>query len=456
MDQSGAKATKSGDNVATGVFPSHNLVESEVNIAPNNDQRSSTSDLDLAALSNPLKTYFPELESPTESTPAFEFKGVVQRPSSVAVPRPCLMVPSFVEAVEDLDLLDKFRVLGKKVALEVCHVLQPQVVTPRLSRRWLEPYTPPPRNKQVVRRFRLTVLDGVLAVCRRLRDGYLTDVIAIGEGCWVTAAALSADVRQAAYKERHVGEAERLELETTLTNLQHAILITPVTFPVRSYLPLLREYVPEIVCVVPPPKCNVLVVLPSHDASSSSGLECSRWILGSITETITLTGPAYRTNPVSPLPLYQLHVPSGSTGLVKAGPEKPPTLCAEAWAGSAGISQQLARLGFTVRAYENCPTDIAEHLPEGDISRPENQQELARLIMDRKLFSLHVAVDCRSWGTFQNLNKTTRTRDKPQGDGTSQTEEAGNQGMAIAVWLIVLCVTYGVFFSFEHPRPSRA
>ena len=300
---------------------------------------------DGCSISDPLQKYF---------TPEpIAFIGVVQRPSSVGAPRPCLLIPSFVEEIEELDKFDKFRVVGKTVVLEVCHVLPSTVVTPRLSRRWLEPYSPPPRNKQVICRFRLTVLDGLLAVCRRMRDGYLTDCIALGEGCWVTAAMLSGDLRQAAYRERLVAESERLELESAVEELAHVILVTPLTFPSKSYLPLLREYVPEIVCIIPPSKCSVLVVIPSHDVNSSVGLECSRWILGSVVETIKLPGPAYRTPPSSPLALYQLHAPG--VQVITGGENKPPTLCAEGWAGGAGISRQLARVGFTVRAYESAP-----------------------------------------------------------------------------------------------------
>ena len=34
-------------------------------------------------------------------------------------------------------------------------------------------------------------------------------------------------------------------------------------------------------------------------------------------------------------------------------------------------------------------------------------------------------------------------------------EHVANRGMAVAIWLIFLCVTHGVFFTFEHPKTSR-
>ena len=92
------------------------------------------------------------------------------------------MIPNFVEELEELDKLDGHQVIGKNVSLKVEAVIQPQVLTTTLGRRWLETYTPPPRNKQVQKRFRLTLLDGVLVVCRMLRDAFMTDLIALGEG----------------------------------------------------------------------------------------------------------------------------------------------------------------------------------------------------------------------------------------------------------------------------------
>jgi len=381
--------------------------------------------------------------------------GVVQCPTSESHPLPCVLVPSFVEELSELDKLDGYRVLGKGIELKSEVTMQPQVLTTRMGRRWLEAYTPPPRNKQTCRRFRLTVLDGVLAVVRMLRDSGLANVVGIGEGSVVCMCALSSDLRKSAYKDRHVNEGEQLELEAAISRLEHVVLISPLTFPVKSYMPLLREYVPEIVCVIPPEACSVLVVVPVRDACSSVGNECAGWILGALTETIEFGGPAYRTVPASPLALYQLHLNNNTVGLVHESPTKPPTAVAEAWAGGAGMSQQCIRVGFTARAYECSPDGPKSYLPEGDIEREENQTELAEMISSRKLYNLHVGITCTSWTPFQNANKTTRTMDLPQGDGSLEHERVGNQSMAVALWLVVLCISHGVFFSMEHPKPSR-
>ena len=122
------------------------------------------------------------------------------------------------------------------MVLETTNVVTPPVRTPRQGFKWLETYTPPPHNKQTLRRCRLTLLDGILAVSRRLRDGMMLDCIAIGEGCWVTAAMLSKRLREAAYKERHVATAEQMELEEAIGSLAQVILFAPVLFPNKTYL----------------------------------------------------------------------------------------------------------------------------------------------------------------------------------------------------------------------------
>ena len=52
--------------------------------------------------------------------------------------------------------------------------------------------------------------------------------------------------------------------------------------------------------------------------------------------------------------------------------------------------------------------------------------ELSHKIKNRELYSLHLAPDCKSWILLQNLNKCTRTQDRPEGDGTLEHEVRGN------------------------------
>ena len=47
---------------------------------------------------------------------------------------------------------------------------------------------------------------------------------------------------------------------------------------------MLREYLPEVVCVVTSPAVQVIVAVPERDALSSPVGECAGWIQGAVTE----------------------------------------------------------------------------------------------------------------------------------------------------------------------------
>ena len=92
-------------------------------------------------------------------------------------------------------------------------VLKPQYVCPMGTCRWLEPYSKPPWNKQVCKALRNAVSDGILAVLRLVRDGFLGGIVGYGEGGMVVSALCSAPMRFSAYASRAVGEEEQRDLE---------------------------------------------------------------------------------------------------------------------------------------------------------------------------------------------------------------------------------------------------
>ena len=379
---------------------------------------------------------------------------VVSRAGRQANTLPSILLPNHVEHNASMEALENFSIVGKNIILKVEVVLQPPIVVPTLGRRWLEEYSPPPRNKAVQRKMRFALLDGILAGLRAAITLASVVLIGIGEGALVLMGLLSSEARQAAYKERHVPDPERLSLEEAAAALTHVVIICPHSYPVKSYMPLLREFVPEICCVVPHSETFVLVVAPSRDALHNVSQECSTAILGSVLETVKFKGPAYRTLPDSPLALFQLLKKAENVKLPIETAGRPPREVAETWAGCAILTTELIRVGFVGRAYESRPHD-AVHLPEGDVSRAENQSELENKIVTRQLYQLHNAPDCSSWSIIQNLNKTSRTADCPQGDGKYEHEVRGNSSIAIAMWLIWLCICHGVFFAIEHPLLSR-
>ena len=120
-------------------------------------------------------------------------------------------------------------------------------------------------------------------------------------------------------------------------------------------MPFLREYLPEITCVIPN-DTQALVCIPERDATAPTCKEAAQSILGAVYETVKFSGPAYRTIPKSPLALYQLVSETKATlPLVREAEGQPPVMCVETWAGCAILSQEWIRLGFVGKAHESEP-----------------------------------------------------------------------------------------------------
>ena len=84
---------------------------------------------------------------------------------------------------------------------------------------------------------------------------------------------------------------------------------------------------------------------------------------------------------------------------------KPPVLRVETWAGSAMLSKEWVRLGFTVKAHECLPDGV--YLPDGDLSRPQVQAELHDDITSGRVYHAHVAVTCTTWAIVRALGGRT-------------------------------------------------
>ena len=169
-------------------------------------------------------------------------------------------------------------------------------------------------------------------------------------------AVLSPELRKAAYVERKAAEADRKELEEVGEALEYAVLFAPHGYPLKSYMPLLREYVPEIACIIPRAEVRTLFVIPSRDAVRQQALDCPKTVRGAISEVISFGGPAYRTIPASPCVLHQLTRGFAQKALPAVAPNQLPREVVEAWAGVALLVGKMIRLGFTGRAYECAPT----------------------------------------------------------------------------------------------------
>lgn len=189
-----------------------------------------------------------------------------------------------------------------------------------------------------------------------MKQAAVTAAVGFGEGSIVLIAVLSPELRKAAYVERKAAEAERKGLEEVGEALEYAVLFAPHGYPLKSDMPLLREYVPEIACIIPRGEVRTLFVIPARDAMSQQALACSKTVQGAISEVISFGGPAYRTIPVSPCVVHQLIRGFAQKNRLAVAPNQLPREVAEAWAGVALLVGEMIRLGFTGRAYECAPT----------------------------------------------------------------------------------------------------
>ena len=67
---------------------------------------------------------------------------------------------------------------------------------------------------------------------------------------------------------------------------------------------------------------------------------------------------------------------------------------------------------------------------------------------------MHIAPDVTSWCTNVK-EQSSKSLAAPQGDGSLEHERLSNTKMAIALRIVILCVSHGVFYALEHPRHSR-
>lgn len=146
----------------------------------------------------------------------------------------------------------------------------------------------------------------------------------------------------------------------------HVVLIAPHAHPAKSYPSMLHESVPEIVSIFPENDTSVLAVIPVKDALSVPSRDLVVGVVGVVEDQVKIPKPAYKAPPKSPLVLYQLRprAPNSKPKVIEREGGRP-TTCVEVFAGSAVLTQELVRVGFTGRAYECAPDGPrGAYLPE--------------------------------------------------------------------------------------------
>ena len=68
----------------------------------------------------------------------------------------------------------------------------------------------------------------------------------------------------------------------------------------------------------------------------------------------------------------------------------------------------------------------------------------------------HFGMPCGSFSLMQNMNKGTRSKDQPEGDGSLAREKIGNELAKRTCYLCMILYEHGNFFTIENPRTSMA
>ena len=167
--------------------------------------------------------------------------------------------------------------MGKAIYLSIVAALPPQLATPFGGRRWMDEWTSPPRNRMLITKYRFTLFDAILTTLRSLREVHALSLVGHGEGAIVVMATLSADLREAAFKHRKVPAEETKQLGDIAQSIEHAIFLAPQVFPTRTYMPFLREYAPELVCILLL-ETQVIAVIPEKDTAAIASHEATQAI----------------------------------------------------------------------------------------------------------------------------------------------------------------------------------
>ena len=365
-----------------------------------------------------------------------------------------VLLPSYIVDEPTLDDMT-FEGGNDSVTLRSVVTVKPQYVCPLGTCRWLEPFVRAPWNKQVLKAVRNAAYDGLLSTLRLVHEGLLGGVVGHGEGALMCLALCCPTLRKAACTARGVSEDEWRVLEDSWRKcVTHVLLIAPHGNPIRQYLQLWREALPETLCVPPIEDKQIVVVIPSKDAVREPAEEVASWFQECVIVECSLPSPTYRVCPR--LLALDCLVPNTASDRIEVPEGNEIPLCVETWGGTCGLSAALLSHGFLCRAYEKNPVGPgSEPQDRGDLTLARNQTDIRRNIETRTTFVQHNAPTCASWSGLQNLNGTTRTADRPEGTGVVQSEVEGNKEFALALWFCFLCVSAGVLFSLEHPRGSR-
>jgi hypothetical protein len=131
-----------------------------------------------------------------------------------------------------------------------------------------------------------------------------------------------------------------------------------------------------------------------------------------------------------------------------------PLRALELFAGQGGLSRALGRRGFKVLAYELFD-EAGNEQPEFDLSRWSVVLEVLRMLRSGMIKFVHLGTPCESFSVLrQCFGSSTRTVDRPEGDGSCPKEVLGNRLARHSAAVIRTALQCDVWFTLENPDRS--
>ena len=126
----------------------------------------------------------------------------------------------------------------------------------------------------------------------------------------------------------------------------------------------------------------------------------------------------------------------------------------ELFSGRGALSRCFKRRGCRAVSVE-LYNELGLANPSADLSVRSNIDRLIKDIESGAFKYVHLGTPCSSFSVLQTLfNHGTRSRNRPQGDGTRSNELHGNLLLKHSILVIRACMRHNVFWTLENPKSS--
>ena len=136
------------------------------------------------------------------------------------------------------------------------------------------------------------------------------------------------------------------------------------------------------------------------------------------------------------------------------GPHRQGILFREVFSGCGRLSKAMLEAGLGVDDPMEAYPSRGVYVKAADLTRPAVVKELLRRIRAGCYVYMHFGMLCSSFSIMQMMNNGTRRSDRPEGDGTRESEEIGNVLAKAVAMLCEALQEVGASFSIENPQSS--